>query len=169
MQTFSLEVRRGDTTVASLGQRVEPYFTVTGLAPGTEYQLAVVASNTQGAATPTRLTHHTPIDVAEKRTSAAAAESFGVGLGMMRVVPVVVVAVAAGISLVLCSVVVVLLVRCRLARSHAHAHARPKVVCEDAGALTKTFDDGGFDTRQRDPDLILVKAGKYTVQVIPQG
>lgn len=158
MQTFSLEVRRGGTTVASLGKRAEPYFTVTGLAPGTEYQLAVVAVNTQGSATPTHLTHHTPIDVAEKRTSAAAAESFGAGL---RVVPVVVVAVVAGISLVLCSVVVVLLIRCRLARAHAHAHARPKVVCEDSGALTKTGDDGGFDMRQRDPDLILVKAGTY--------
>lgn len=161
-QTFSLEVWRGGTTVASLGQRAEPFFTVTGLAPGTEYELAVVASNTQGAATPTRLTHHTPIDVAEKRTSAAAAESFGVGLGLMRAMPVVVVAVAAGLSLVLCSVVTVLIIRCRLARAHthSHAHARPKVVCEDPGTLTKTFDDGGFDVRQRDPDLILVKAGE---------
>lgn len=165
-QTFSLEVRRGGITMASLGQRTEPFFTVTGLAPGTEYELAVVASNTQGTATPTHLTHHTPIDVAEKRTSATAAESFGVGLGLMRVMPVVVVAVVAGISLVLCSVVVVLLIRCRLARAHAHshAHARPKVVCEDPGSITKTFDDGGFDVRQRDPDLILVKAGRRDPQ-----
>ena len=161
-QTFSLVVQRDGTTVASLGHRAEPFFTVTGLAPGAEYKLAVLASNTQGAAAPTHLTHHTPIDVAEKRTSAAAAESFSVGLGLMRVMPVVVVAVAAGISLVLCSVVMILLIRCRLARvqAHSHAHTRPKIVCEETGTLTKTFDDGGFDIRQRDPDLILVKAGE---------
>ncbi|KAK8378713.1 hypothetical protein O3P69_009430 [Scylla paramamosain] len=58
-QTFTLRVRAvrrvsgrpqvGDV-VASLTSPVEPLFTVTGLAPGTEYQLAVGASNSKGEA-----------------------------------------------------------------------------------------------------------------------
>ncbi|KAG7169332.1 turtle-like 3 [Homarus americanus] len=171
-QTFTLEVRQmqssGETgaVVASLEQLTQPHFTVTGLAPGAEYQLSVGASNSQGAAPNTLLIHHTPIDVAEKRTSAAAAESFGMGLDFLTMVPIVAVVAGAVASVVICSVVLVLVIRSRLRRgqnhahSHAHGFSQPGGVYDKAAPHNNTCDDGGFDTVHRGPDLILVKSGR---------
>lgn len=170
-QTFTLEVRQlkssgeaGVVVGAQEQQHTKPHFTVTGLAPGTEYQLSVGASNSQGAATATVLLHHTPIDVAERRTSAAAAESFGVDLNLLRVAPIVAVVAGAVASLVLCSVVLALVIRSRLTRSRNHSHNlacnQPGAVYDKAASHAKSCDDGGFDRLQREPDLILVKGGE---------
>ncbi|KAG7154098.1 Neural cell adhesion molecule 1-like 4 [Homarus americanus] len=161
-QTFTLEVRQmtasgeAGPVITSLQQQTQPHFTVTGLAPGTEYQLAVGASNTQGAAPSTLLLHHTPIDVAEKRTSAAAAESFGVGLNQAMIAGILAVVAGAVGSLVICSVVLVLVIRGRL----RHAHNQPRVMYDKATPQAKSCDHGGFDQLHRGPDLILVKTGK---------
>ncbi|KAK8729254.1 hypothetical protein OTU49_008714, partial [Cherax quadricarinatus] len=145
-------------------QDSRPHFTVTGLAPGTEYQLSVGASNSQGAAPVTVLLHHTPIDVAEKRTSAAAAESFGVDLNLLTVAPIVAVVAGAVASLVLCSVVLALVIRSRLGRSQNYprnlAYSQPGTVYDKAAPHAKSCDDGGFDRLQQGPDLILVKGGR---------
>ncbi|XP_069165372.1 neural cell adhesion molecule 2 [Procambarus clarkii] len=170
-QTFTLEVRQlkssgeaGVVVGAQEQQHTKPHFTVTGLAPGTEYQLSVGASNSQGAATATVLLHHTPIDVAERRTSAAAAESFGVDLNLLTVAPIVAVVAGAVASLVLCSVVLALVIRSRLTRSRNHSHNlacnQPGAVYDKAASHAKSCDDGGFDRLQREPDLILVKGGR---------
>lgn len=171
-QKFTLEVREMKTTegrphvgpvVASLESHTDPHFTVTGLAPGTEYQLAVGADNSQGAAPPTLLLHHTPIDVAEKRTSATAAESMG---GISQAMMAVVLAVVTGTvgSLIICSLVVVLVIRRRLRRGQERGHGmQPRVVCHKPGAtsqLSGSCDHGGFEKIQEEPDLILVRSGK---------
>ncbi|XP_069165426.1 uncharacterized protein [Procambarus clarkii] len=170
-QTFTLEVRQlkssgeaGVVVGAQEQQHTKPHFTVTGLAPGTEYQLSVGAWNSQGAATATVLLHHTSIDVAERRTSAAAAESFGVDLNLLTVAPIVAVVSGAVASLVLCSVVLALVIRSRLTRSRNHSHNlacnQPGAVYDKAASHAKSCDDGGFDRLQREPDLILVKGGE---------
>lgn len=171
-QKFTLEVREMKTTegrphvgpvVASLESHTDPHFTVTGLAPGTEYQLAVGADNSQGAAPPTLLLHHTPIDVAEKRTSATAAESMG---GISQTMMAVVLAVVMGTvgSIIICSLVVVLVIRRRLRHGQERGHAmQPRVVCHKPGAtsqLSGSCDHGGFEKIQEEPDLILVRSGK---------
>nr|XP_053641244.1 protein turtle-like [Cherax quadricarinatus]XP_053641245.1 protein turtle-like [Cherax quadricarinatus] len=163
-QTFTLEVRQLSSTgkagdlAASFAHQIQPHFTVTGLAPGTEYQLAVGASNTQGAAPVTLLIHHTPIDVAEKRTSADAAESFGMGVTRVMLAGILAVVVGTVGSLVICSVVVVLVVRGR----HRHAHNQPGIMYDKAATThAKSCDHtGDFDQVHRGPDLILVKTGK---------
>ncbi|XP_069165283.1 protein turtle [Procambarus clarkii] len=162
-QTFTLEVRQISASgklgeiVASFVQQTQPHFTVTGLAPGTEYQLAVGASNTQGAAPATLLLHHTPIDVAEKRMSAAAAESFGMGLNRMMIAGILAVVVGSVGSLVICSMVLVLVVRGR----HRHVRGQPGAMYDKAAVTAgKTCDHGGsFEHLHRGPDLILVKTG----------
>ncbi|XP_071541503.1 uncharacterized protein [Panulirus ornatus] len=170
-QTFTLEVRKMTSSgqlgpvITSLTQEIKPHFTVKGLAPGAEYQLSVGASNTQGAAPTTVLLHHTPIDVAEKRTSAAAAESFGATLNLTAMAPILAVVAGAVASLVICSVVLALVIRSRLGRGHNHTHnhthnQQPRMVYDKAAHQVKTGDDGGFDQLQPGPDLILVKGGR---------
>lgn len=173
-QTFTLEVRQGPgpgapqgspnlgKVLASLKDQPAPHFTVTGLAPGTEYHLAVVASNSQGDATPTVLVHITPIDVAEKRLSAAAAGASGGALQVVTLTPLVGVLVGLVASLLVCSAVVVVVVRGRHARTH---HTHTKIVYNQATPVPKATDeDGDADLQQlqqeRGPDIILVKGGE---------
>ncbi|XP_045615863.2 neural cell adhesion molecule 1-B [Procambarus clarkii] len=176
-QSFTLEVRHAPqgssvappgvpaagNLLASLKDQPEPHFTVTGLAPGTEYHLVVMASNAQGPALPTVLVYFTPIDVAEKQTSAAAAESNSIPLVSLATIVGVVVGVVT--SLVVCSaVLVVVVVRARA--SHAHSHT--KIVYDKASSATvpRPGDDGGFvqqqvqqqAQQQQGPDIILIKS-----------
>ncbi|KAG7156007.1 Synaptogenesis protein syg-2-like 3 [Homarus americanus] len=176
-QTFTLEVRhapKGHSTpkgstgsskthgsvgpgklLASLKDQMEPHFTVTGLAPGTEYHLVVVASNAQGAAPSTVLVYLTPIDVAEKQTSAAAAEA-SESSPLASLAPIVGVVVGVVASLLVCSVVLVLVVRARTANTHSHSQT--KIVYDKAAPGSKP-DDGGFvQQQQQGPDIILVKS-----------
>ncbi|XP_069950467.1 neural cell adhesion molecule 1-B-like [Cherax quadricarinatus] len=177
-QSFTLEVRHAPQTtsvshgspppgnlLASLKNQPEPHFTVTGLAPGTEYHLVVVASNAQGPAVPVVLGYFTPIDVAEKQTSAAAAESPGPNslVSLATIVGVVVGVVA---SLLVCSaVLVVVVVRARA--SHTHSHSHTKIVYDKASAATvsRPCDEGGFvqqqQQKQQGPDIILVKSESH--------
>ncbi|XP_071513724.1 protein turtle-like isoform X2 [Panulirus ornatus] len=186
-QTFTLEVRQGPgpgapqgssnlgKVLASLRDQPTPHFTVTGLAPGTEYHLAVVATNSQGDATPTILVHLTPIDVAEKRMSAAAAGASG-GPGKITLTPIVGVLVGLVASLLVCSAVVIVVVRSRHARAH---HAHTKIVYDQATPITKAGEDEGGAAelqqlqQERGPDIILVKgdvkACPEEQQVPPRG
>ncbi|XP_050730811.1 neural cell adhesion molecule 2-like [Eriocheir sinensis] len=172
-QTFTLAVHtarrvagrpEAGGVVTSMTSTSEPSFTVTGLAPGTEYQLAVGAVNSQGEAPPTLLLHHTPIDVAEKRTSATAAETPGGGVDRALLAVVLAAVTGALGSVVICSLVVLFVIRPRLRQAHAHAHGRtqPRVVCHKAGAEEATHtpgaSQGDFDQIAGGPDLILVRA-----------
>lgn len=122
-QTFSLEVREGEggEVLAALRHQAAPHFTVAGLLPGREYELAIVASNAHGSARPTLLLHHTPIDVAEKRMSPAAHDAGHAHGGGSVVVfsPLVGVAVGLVASLLLCTIVIVLIARNRAAANAA--------------------------------------------------
>ncbi|KAG7170492.1 Neural cell adhesion molecule 1-like 3 [Homarus americanus] len=136
-QTFTLEVReaipQGPSSsgtspplgkiLAALRHQSAPHFTVTGLAPGTEYHLAVVASNAQGDAKPTVLVHLTPIDVAEKRMSATTPGSSG-SVQLVLLSPIVGVVVGVVASLLVCSAVVVVIVRARCAARGRHTHTK---------------------------------------------
>nr|XP_027215989.1 nephrin-like [Penaeus vannamei] len=154
-QTFTLEVR--SRVLAALRDQPEPHFTVTGLAPGTEYRLAVVASNAQGAAPPTVLVHLTPIDVAEKRTSPSAADSAGAG-SLVSLTPILAVLLGVAASLVVCSVVLVVVMRARSANARARAATQTKIIYDKASPTAKGADDGGFVQQERGPDIILVKS-----------
>lgn len=138
--------------LASLQDQNQPHFTVTGLEPGTEYHLVVVASNSQGPAQPAVLAYFTPIDVAEKQTSATAAEASDFFQDFAPMLGVVVGVVA---SLLVCSVVVVV-----VCTRTAHAHNRrsnTKVLYDKAAAAG---EDGGFARQhqhQQGPDVILIK------------
>ncbi|XP_047494620.1 neural cell adhesion molecule 1-A-like [Penaeus chinensis] len=172
-QTFTLEVRQGgprggpkggpragagaSRVLAALRDQPEPHFTVTGLAPGTEYRLAVVASNAQGAAPPTVLVHLTPIDVAEKRTSPSAADSAGAG-SFVSLTPILAVLLGVAASLVVCSVVLVVVMRARNANARARAATQTKIIYDKASPTAKGADDGGFVQQERGPDIILVKS-----------
>lgn len=173
-QTFTLEVRQGgrggarggaragagaSRVLAALRDQPEPHFTVTGLAPGTEYRLAVVASNAQGAAPPTVLVHLTPIDVAEKRTSPSAADSAGAG-SLVSLTPILAVLLGVAASLVVCSVVLVVVMRARSANARARAATQTKIIYDKASPTAKGADDGGFVQQERGPDIILVKSGR---------
>ncbi|XP_042862046.1 protein turtle homolog A-like isoform X2 [Penaeus japonicus] len=168
-QSFTLEVRQGgprdgsrphagtSRVLAALRDEPQPHFTVTGLAPGTEYRLAVVASNAQGAAPPTVLVHLTPIDVAEKRTSPSAADAAGAG-SLVSLTPILAVLLGVAASLVVCSVVLVVVMRARNAHARARATTQTKIIYDKASPSAKA-DDGGFVQQERGPDIILVKSG----------
>nr|XP_045622514.1 hemicentin-1-like [Procambarus clarkii] len=175
-QTFTLEVRQGTsaspqgsgdpairppgTVLAALRDQLEPHFTVTGLTPGKEYFLAVIASNSQGSAPPTVLVHLTPIDVAEKRTSAVVAEASS-GDELEKVMPVMGAVVGVIVGVVLCGVALVVGVRLRAA--HGRTPALTRIVYGDqAVGAARAPDDGGFmqQKEQKGPDIILVK-GDY--------
>ncbi|XP_045120883.1 protein turtle-like [Portunus trituberculatus] len=155
-QTFTLEVREaprsgdvgpddtdtnaaGGRLLAALRDQAEPHFTVTGLRPGREYRLAVVAANSEGAAQPTVLVHLTPIDVAEKRTSPVVAEAWPPDhLAMLT--PVLGAVAGAMTSLLACSLLLLLLARFRAAtRTHAHT----SILYMDPAA------EGGFTQEQQ--------------------
>lgn len=114
-QNFSLEVRvkGSEEILAALSGQPIPHFTVTGLAPGTEYLLVILASNSQGVAPPARVVHLTPIDIAEKRLSAAAAEGDKSHPNIGSVVAVVSGVIAA---LLLCFILLGIVVKLRLKR-----------------------------------------------------
>ncbi|KAG7161817.1 Neural cell adhesion molecule 1-like 1, partial [Homarus americanus] len=165
-QTFTLEVRHAPVKdhsktpsgapgelLASLKEQPKPHFTVTGLDPGTEYHLAVVASNAQGTAPPTFLVHLTPIDVAEKRTSAAAAES-SASSSLGSIVGVVVGVVA---SLLACSVMLVVVVVSARSANTQNSTSHTRALYDKAAPLPQAGDDGGHLLQQR-PDVILVKS-----------
>ncbi|KAK8738910.1 hypothetical protein OTU49_003731, partial [Cherax quadricarinatus] len=151
-QTFTLEVRQGPsssqgvedpsssapgTVLAALRHQPEPHFTVMGLTPGKEYYLAVIASNSQGSAPPTVLVHLTPIDVAEKRTSAVVAEASSGG-ELEKVMPVMGVVLGVLTGVLLCGVALVVGVRARAWHARAHAHALTRIVYNEA---SKAGDD----------------------------
>ncbi|XP_042219502.1 neural cell adhesion molecule 1-A-like [Homarus americanus] len=163
-QTFTLEVReaipQGPSSsgtspplgkiLAALRHQSAPHFTVTGLAPGTEYHLAVVASNAQGDAKPTVLVHLTPIDVAEKRMSATTPGSSG-SVQLVLLSPIVGVVVGVVASLLVCSAVVVVIVRARCAARGRHTHT--KIVYDE----NKGDGRDPLHQQQPGPDIILVK------------
>ncbi|XP_050712530.1 hemicentin-1-like [Eriocheir sinensis] len=155
-QTFTLEVREapapgqrqeqdgeeedaiGGRLLAALQDQAEPHFTVTGLRPGREYRLAVVAANAQGAAQPTVLVHLTPIDVAEKRTSPVVAEAWPPD-HLAVLTPVLGAVAGALASLLACSLLLLLLARSR-ANTRTHAHTTSLLYMDPAqgGGQTQT-------------------------------
>ncbi|XP_068204828.1 nephrin-like isoform X2 [Palaemon carinicauda] len=166
-QMFSLHVTQqasrndplsSDKVVAEVRDQKEPYFTISGLKPGKEYHIAVLATNAHGSSPPTLLAHHMPIDVAEKRTSAAAAGTIGTSQAM-AITPIIAVVVGVVATLIICSVVLVLAIRARL--NHTAANQREqacnKKTPEKSALRSKSSDDGGFTQLKRGPDLILVK------------
>ncbi|XP_066969200.1 neural cell adhesion molecule 2-like isoform X2 [Macrobrachium rosenbergii] len=168
-QKFTLEVREGipkrdhtgkSKVLAILRDQTEPHFTVTGLAPGKEYRLTVVASNAQGTAPPTHLVHLTPIDVAEKRTSPTAAES-PLADQLMTITPILAILVGVVASLVVCTIIIVFVIRARNANNRNHPQTR--IVYDKAIASTnssKGCDEGGFVQQQeKRPDIVLIKDG----------
>lgn len=144
--------------VATLRDRAEPHFTVRGLVPGREYHLAIVAANAHGAAQPTVLVHLTPIDVAEKRTSAVVAEASPPD-HRETLAPIMGGVAGVVATLALCSLVLVMVIRARI--THAHAHSHTSIIYHDPTPVTEGGDDGGFLQQQQGPDVILIKTGKY--------
>ncbi|CAL4147448.1 unnamed protein product, partial [Meganyctiphanes norvegica] len=127
-----------------------------GLEPGTEYILEVVAVNSQGISEPTNLTFHTPIDVAEKQTSAVAITSsrilawspiLGALLGLM-------------LTFIMCIAGVVVFVRIRRRRDNdVAALQKAKVIYKKSSSPGHhtIADDGGF-TQDTGPDIIQIKS-----------
>ncbi|XP_064088494.1 hemicentin-2-like isoform X2 [Macrobrachium nipponense] len=168
-QTFTLEVRVGPsssgdqssgTVLAALMDQIEPHFTVTGLAPGTEYELAIISSNAQGTAKPTRIIYLTPIDVAEKRTSAAAADAEG-PFQLFAMTPLLAVLTGVVLSvLLLCFIILGVVIKMRKARNREQTQT--KILYDKASTNTNGCDEGGFIQQQPQaqdpqPDIILVK------------
>ncbi|CAL4104704.1 unnamed protein product, partial [Meganyctiphanes norvegica] len=153
-QTFSLEVRHNTNgyILASLRDQVEPNFFVTGLAPGSEYVLAVVAQNTQGTSKPTVFNMHMPIDVAEKQIGAIN-NSTDSALLLSPLLGILLGVVA---SLIIFVMVLILVVRSHLSGSKKNNET--KIMYEAADTDIKSYDEGGF--KKQDvcgPDILLVK------------
>ena len=168
-QTFTLEIRKHSMgrVIAALRDYPSPHFTVTGLAPGTEYQMSIYASNSQGDAEPVSLIHLTPIDIAEKRLSADAA---GGSQGPNGIFTVPVLAVILGLtgSLLLSCIVVIIVVRLRHTSANQN-HPHTKLLYDKSSSQIANRDDGGFLQRKKDPDVILVNSGKnisYMLQLL---
>ncbi|XP_071518492.1 uncharacterized protein [Panulirus ornatus] len=148
--------------VKALRDRPEPQFTVAGLVPGREYHLAIVAANAHGSAPPAVLVHLTPIDVAEKRTSAVVAEATPPD-PRGALVPIMGGVAGVVASLAVCSLVLVLVIRART--THAHTHAHTSIIYDHPAPITEGGDDGGFLQQQQQqqpqqgPDVILIKTG----------
>ncbi|KAK7035565.1 hypothetical protein SK128_010969 [Halocaridina rubra] len=170
-QTFTLHVtqqafvksnsRHSGRAVVVIRDQKDPYFTVQGLKPGKEYHLAVVASNAHGNSPPKLLIHHMPIDVAERRTSAAAAGPLGSDQGV-AITPIIAVVAGVVATLIVCSVVLVIAIRARLshAAENQNEQEQLKSTAEKTALHSKASDEGGFTQLKRGPDLILVKGGK---------
>lgn len=181
-QTFTLEVREAPGSgerqqqdgeensvagrlLASLRDQAEPHFTVTGLRPGREYRLAVVAANAQGAAQPTVLVHLTPIDVAEKRTSPVVAEAWPPD-HLAVLTPVLGAVAGAVASLLACSLLLLLLARSR-ANTRTHAHTTSLLYMDEAQGGTHTQQQQQQEQQQQSvvkregrrarPDVTLVQ------------
>ncbi|CAL4082879.1 unnamed protein product, partial [Meganyctiphanes norvegica] len=161
-QTFSLQVRLSidGEELASLEDQKDPQFTITGLEPGTEYALIITAHNTQGASDADIMTFHTPIDVAEKQTSAIAAApgefvSWTVIVGILMGVIV---------SVTICSIAVVILVRTKLA-SQSHVNTETKVFY-DKSAPDVSHNECGLSQEESGPDIILIKGGSSEEQLL---
>ncbi|CAL4149712.1 unnamed protein product, partial [Meganyctiphanes norvegica] len=155
-QTFTLEIRAtpGGRVLAQLRDHVEPHFTVKGLAPGTQYSLAVVAHNSQGPSTTTSFTYVTPIDVAEKQTSAAVTKGH-----LLFVSPILGILLGIAVALVICSVVLFIIFRGRNSgkRTPTHNDKHTKIMYDKAETDMKNSEDGGFTKKDVGPDIILVK------------
>ena len=159
-QSFSLEIRKNTMgrVVASLRNHQSPYFTVTGLAPGTEYHMTIIASNSQGDSEAYSLFHLTPIDIAEKRLSADAANGSQSAGDFLTSVPVL--SVILGLSGALLVSCVIVLVVVRLRHSSANQdHPHTKLLYDKPSSQSSCRDDGGFLQRKKDPDVILVSTG----------
>ncbi|CAL4120519.1 unnamed protein product, partial [Meganyctiphanes norvegica] len=156
LQTFSLVVHHGHAMGAekliSLTDQNTPNFSLKGLAPGTEYTLSVVAENSQGASAPNIFTLHTPIDVAEKQTSAATARQGS----LLFLTPILGVLLGVVASLIVCGMVLACVVKMRAKQKGG---PKTKVIYETTEADIKSCDDGGFAKQElTGPDIILVKA-----------
>ncbi|KAK4291542.1 hypothetical protein Pmani_035639, partial [Petrolisthes manimaculis] len=140
--------------LARLRNQPEPHFTVAGLKAGQEYLLSIVASNSQGAAPPTFLVHHTPIDVAEQRTSPVVSPGSWPPhhLGALTA-PIVGAAVGIATSLLLCALAIVFIVRRRIRRRSPHAHSHTLGHAQSV-AYKKTK---GKEAECEAPDVILVR------------
>ncbi|KAA0192602.1 hypothetical protein HAZT_HAZT007784, partial [Hyalella azteca] len=147
-QTFSLHVNEGDehSLVASKKNQESPRFTVTGLKPGKEYTLHVIASNSQGETKPVTLRHLTPIDIAEKRLSKTLTET---GVGVSTAIGVL---VGVGSVLLLCCVMSVVLFKARAATNMRKLQATQMEVSE------RNDDDDACFKSDSEPDVILTTA-----------
>ncbi|KAF2368753.1 Immunoglobulin-like domain [Trinorchestia longiramus] len=146
-QSFSLRVHEGDdaSVVASKENQESPRFTVTGLKPGKEYTLQVIASNSQGETKPVTLKHLTPIDIAEKRLSKTLTET---AVGVSTAVGVF---AGVGSVLLLCCIMTAVLFKVR-ASSNSRRFQSTQMDVSDAA------DDDGCFKSDGEPDVILTTA-----------
>ncbi|CAL4165246.1 unnamed protein product, partial [Meganyctiphanes norvegica] len=160
LQTFTLEVQEQPSgkLITHHTEEELPHFTVTGLQPGTEYVLVVGASNSHGSAETHVIHFHTPIDVAEKQTSAVATSTND----FLAWTPILGVLLGVAFSLLVCSVAIVFLVRARSSSRNENSAAdtpQTKVVYEKAEpSALKTVGSCSSLTKEKfGPDVILIK------------
>ncbi|XP_076059476.1 nephrin-like [Oratosquilla oratoria] len=157
MQSFTLEVRNvKGHTLAVLKRQPVPQFSVTGLAPGTEYVLSIVASNAHGGGEPTTFAHLTPIDIAERRTSPSASSP---GM-LLTVTPILAVLTGVVTSLAICAIVLVLVVR---AKAKAKAKEPAKMLFAKK-TPSNGCEEGGFVDAHIGPDVMNVSTDPKTVE-----
>lgn len=156
--------------LARLRNQPEPHFTVAGLKAGQEYLLSIVASNSQGAATPTFLVHHTPIDVAEQRTSPVVSPGAWPPrhLGALTA-PVVGAAVGIATSLLLCALAIVFFVRRRARGRSSHTHSHTTHAHAHAQSVVYKKTSKGKEAECEAPDVILVRGGKTLNRKVSSG
>lgn len=152
------QVRKSESgpILAALKDQEFPTFSVSGLPAGRDFQLKVVAENSQGKSPPVNFIYFTPIDIAEERLSAAT--SAAAGWGSSYVDGTHLIGAAVGVAAVLAATFLVLII---VVKTKAASHARqpqPKAVCEVASESIK--DEGGFP-HNSGPDVILVTAGLF--------
>ena len=151
-QVFSLEVRKeiNGRVLASLHSQPIPHFTVSGLSPGKEYFLGVYANNTQGVGPIVNLAYHTPIDIAEKRLSADAADGVNDSFKdsknstskFMSPALIIALGVTSGVVLVILIIIVVIKVkgvRCRVQESKSELiYTRTSIADENQDENSRT-------------------------------
>ncbi|CAL4064614.1 unnamed protein product, partial [Meganyctiphanes norvegica] len=171
-QTFTLEVHSmssitslsSSASLALLQQQDEPYFTVSGLKPGTEYKLLVYAENSQGRSRSSSFSLHTPIDVAERQTSANIVYS----QHMLFMSPIFGILLGVVLALVVCCVVLSILLKMRggkrASTKNSHNPIDTKVVYDKVDTQVKSSNDVNFAREGlASPDIILVTPGKKLI------